>query len=76
MTKKSESKKENTDNKTENVFELINLASQRARELLSGAPKLIQEEIEDPMQIALEEIKQGKIAMGRKHGSAESKKED
>jgi len=76
MAKKTEEKKTNADissNKIENVFELISLASKRARELVSGAPKLIQTEIEDPMQIALEEIAQGKITVGRKQNIPEGK---
>lgn len=76
MTKKNEGKKTNSDNKTENIFELISLASKRARELISGAPKLIQDEIEDPMQIALEEIAQGKITAGKKQNIPEQKKEE
>ncbi len=76
MAKKTEEKKTNADissNKIENVFELISLASKRARELVSGAPKLIQTEIEDPMQIALEEIAQGKITVGKKQNIPEGK---
>lgn len=76
MVKKTEDKKAGSDsssNKIENVFELISLASKRARELVSGAPKLIQTEIEDPMQIALEEIAQGKITVGRKQNIPEGK---
>ncbi|MDD5454389.1 MAG: DNA-directed RNA polymerase subunit omega [Candidatus Ratteibacteria bacterium] len=73
MTKKHEDKKVNPDNKIVNVFELINLAGKRARELVSGAPKLIQEEIEDPIQIALREISEGKITVGRKQNIHEEK---
>jgi DNA-directed RNA polymerase subunit omega len=76
MVKKIEDKKAHSDspsNKIENVFELINLASMRARELVAGSPKLIQTEIEDPMQIALEEIAQGKITFGIKQNIPEEK---
>lgn len=76
MVKKTEEKKKHSDSssdKVENVFELITLASKRARELVSGSPKLIQTEIEGPMQIALEEIEQGKITIGRKPNTPEKK---
>ncbi len=73
MTKKNEDKKADSSNKIENVFELINLASKRVRELVSGAPKLIQEETEDPIQIALREISEGKITVGRKPNIDEEK---
>jgi len=47
-------------------FLLVNLASKRARELLTGAPKLIETDKTDPLEIALEEIAQGKISWGEK----------
>ena len=62
-------------NKVDNVFVLINLASKRVKELVSGAPKLIQTEGDDPMQIALEEIAQGKITAGEKKDILEEKPE-
>jgi DNA-directed RNA polymerase omega subunit len=57
---------EDLKDKVDSVFALINLASKRVRELASGAPKLIQTECNDPMQIALEEIAQGKIVSGKR----------
>ncbi len=82
MAKKTEDKKVHVDKvsgnskgKIENAFELITLARKRVKELVSGAPKLIQSEIEDPMQIALEEIAQGKITVGRKQNIPEKKEE-
>ncbi len=64
------------EGKVENVFVLINLASKRARELISGAPKLIQTECNDPMQTALEEIAQGKTTVGKKKDISEEEKEE
>ena len=60
--------------KVDNIFVLINLAGKRARELISGAPKLIQTECNDPIQIALEEIVQGKITFGKKKEEPTEKK--
>lgn len=61
------------EGKVENVFVLINLTSKRAKELISGAPKLIQTECNGSIRIALEEIAQGKITVGK--GKDVSKKE-
>lgn len=61
--------------KIDNIFVLINLASKRVRELVSGAPKLIQTESGDLMQIALEEIAQGKITVGKHKDISEEKQE-
>lgn len=69
MSKKTEDKElhfNDLRNKIGNVFVLINLASKRVRELASGAPKLIQVESDNHMQIALEEITQGKITANKK----------
>jgi DNA-directed RNA polymerase subunit omega len=60
--------------KVDNVFVLVNVASKRVRELISGAPKLIQTECNDPIQIALEEITQGKITAGKKKDIPEEEK--
>lgn len=57
---------EDLKGKVDNIFVLVNLASKRVRELVSGSPKLIQIECDDPMQIALEEIAQDKITVGKK----------
>jgi DNA-directed RNA polymerase subunit omega len=62
--------------RVENVFILINLASKRARELISGAPKLIQTECNDSIQIALEEIVQGKITVGKGKDISKKEKEE
>ncbi len=79
MVKKVEAKaldvKDLKDKVDDNIFVLINLASKRVRELVSGSPKLIQTEGNDLMQIALEEIAQGKITVGRHKDISEEKKE-
>jgi DNA-directed RNA polymerase omega subunit len=61
--------------KIDNIFVLINLAGKRVKELVSGAPKLIQTECDDPIQIALEEIAQGKITVGKHKDTPEKKQE-
>lgn len=58
-----------------NIFMLINLAGKRVRELVSGTPKLIQTESNDPIKIALEEIAQGKITFGKKKENPGEKQE-
>jgi len=44
------------------IYKLTVLASKRAAELSAGSPPLIDDaEIKDPIGVALEEIRQGKI---------------
>nr|VFJ45830.1 MAG: DNA-directed RNA polymerase subunit omega [Candidatus Kentron sp. FW]VFJ46609.1 MAG: DNA-directed RNA polymerase subunit omega [Candidatus Kentron sp. FW] len=47
--------------KTENRFELVLLASKRARQLSRGAASLLDEEDDKPTVLALREIAAGKI---------------
>ena len=78
MSKKAEDKKLHVGdlrNKVDNIFVLINLAGKRIRELVSGSPKLIQTESDDPMYIALEEITQGKITVGKSKNVSTDKQE-
>ena len=42
-------------------FRLVILAAKRAKQLLKGSRKKIETQVENPLSIALEEIKQGKI---------------
>ena len=74
--KDKESHLKGSSNKADNIFVLINLASKRVRELVSGAPKLIQTEFNDPIKIALEEIAQGKITFGKKKDVSEEEKKE
>lgn len=71
--KNKESPSKNLKDGIDNVFILVNLASKRGRELSSGATKLIQTECDDPMQIALKEIAQGKVTFNQKKKAAESR---
>lgn len=74
--KNKKSHPKNLENKIDNVFILINLASKRGRELASGSAKLIQTECNDPVQIALEEIAQRKINFSQKKISEGKDKKD
>ncbi|HIE43575.1 MAG TPA: DNA-directed RNA polymerase subunit omega [Candidatus Omnitrophica bacterium] len=72
---------EDLQGKVSSVFALINLASKRVRELASGAPKLVETDCDNPFQIALEEIAQGKITLSKKkevpeEEGGETKKEE
>ena len=42
-------------------FRLVILAAKRAKQLLKGGRKKIETQVENPLSVALEEIKQGKI---------------
>ncbi len=42
-------------------FRLVLLAAKRAKQLLKGNRKKVETQVENPLSIALEEIKQGKI---------------
>ena len=42
-------------------FRLVILAAKRAKQLLKGSRKKIETQVENPLSIALEEIKQGKV---------------
>jgi DNA-directed RNA polymerase subunit omega len=42
-------------------FRLVILAAKRAKQLLKGSRKKIETQVENPLSIALEEIRQGKI---------------
>lgn len=42
-------------------FRLVLLAAKRAKQLLKGSRKKVETQVENPLSIALEEIKQGKI---------------
>jgi len=53
-------KEEELLKKTDNIYIMLNMAAKRARQLNTGAPKLV--DIKDtPINIALEEIMAGKI---------------
>ena len=53
-------KTEEVASKADNIFVLLNMAAKRARQLNAGSPKLV--DIKDtPVNIALEEIRTGKI---------------
>ncbi len=47
--------------KTKNDFMLTVLVSRRVRELSRGARPLIETQLKSPVEIAFEEIKQGKV---------------
>ena len=49
--------------KTNSLYKLVVLASKRAAELNSGAPRLVEENHEKISSIALEEISQGKVKL-------------
>lgn len=55
-----DSNREELLGKVDNIFILLNMAAKRARQLNAGSPKLV--DIKDtPVNIALEEIRTGKI---------------
>ena len=55
-----EAKREELLEKADNIFIMLNMAAKRARQLNAGSPKLV--DIKDtPVNIALEEIRAGKI---------------
>ena len=62
--------------KVGSTFLLVNLASRRARELVTGSPKLIETENTDPLDISLEEIVQGRVAWSSKENIPEEEGED
>lgn len=47
--------------KTNSIYKLVILASRRAAELNSGAPKLVETDSEKATTVALEEIAQDKV---------------
>ncbi|MBN1405523.1 MAG: DNA-directed RNA polymerase subunit omega [Candidatus Omnitrophica bacterium] len=47
--------------KVPSIYKLVILASRRCIDINEGSPKLISTKLEKPLQIALEEIKQGKV---------------
>ncbi len=50
---------------SDSLYKLVVMAARRAVELNAGAPKLVETESENPSSIALEEIAQGKIKLGK-----------
>jgi len=48
-------------NVVDSKFRLVILAAKRAKQLLKGSRKKIETQLENPLSIALDEIKQGKI---------------
>lgn len=50
---------------TDSIYKLVVLAAKRAVELNGGAPRLVETEQEKASSVALEEIAQGKIKMGK-----------
>lgn len=62
MPKKS-NKKEEVTSKT---FQVTALLIKRAKELIHGAPKLIEANLEDPVEITFEEFKSGKLNVADK----------
>ena len=56
-----DSNREELLEKADNIFIMLNMAAKRARQLNAGSPKLV--DIKDtPVNIALEEIRTGKIS--------------
>jgi len=49
-----------------NTFELTVLLQKRCQELVRGAPKLVQADAKSPIDVALEEILEGKIWLGER----------
>ena len=49
-----------------NTFELTVLLQKRCQELVRGAPKLIETDLKNPIDIALEEVLAGKIWLGER----------
>jgi DNA-directed RNA polymerase omega subunit len=54
--------------KTGSIYKLVVLASRRAVELNAGAPKLVESQNQKVSTIALEEISQGKVRLGKAKG--------
>jgi len=54
---------ENLLDKTKSLFKLVTLASRRALELNEGAQRLVEDEGNDPSNIALREIAEGKVSL-------------
>jgi DNA-directed RNA polymerase subunit omega len=52
-------------------FILAILLAERAKELLQGAPPLVETEAKDPRQIAMQEICEGKITYSLSQGNNE-----
>ena len=50
---------------TDSIYKLVVLAAKRAVELNGGAPRLVETKQEKASSVALEEIAQGKIKMGK-----------
>jgi DNA-directed RNA polymerase subunit omega len=48
-------------NVVDSKFRLVLLAAKRAKQLLKGSRKKVDVQVENPLSIAMEEIKQGKI---------------
>ena len=57
---------EKLEAKIENKYQLANVVARRAKQLLSGAPILIETENKKAIGIAMEEMSQGKFSMVRK----------
>ena len=55
-----------SSNELDNSFQMVILASKRAKELLNGAKPLIRTNSSHPCEIAIEEIKRGKVGYKRK----------
>lgn len=51
-------------NKVSGSLRLTSLIISRARQIIKRAPVLVEEEIDDPIQIAFLELMQGKIKLG------------
>lgn len=49
--------------KTGSIYKLVVLAGQRAAELNTGAPRLVEMDSEKMTSVALEEIAQGKVKL-------------
>lgn len=52
--------------KVPSVYKLVILASRRAIEINNGSAKLVSTKLDKPSQIALEEIKEGRITFKKK----------
>ena len=44
-------------------FRLTSLLQKRLQELLRGSPKLIEEELEDPIEIVMREAEEGRVQL-------------
>ena len=68
MKKKLSPTKEKTlsDNGLDNTFQMVVLASMRAKEIFMGSKPLIRTNSSHPCDIAIEEIKRGKVKYKRK----------